>query len=181
MLASLLLLAGASGGLHHHQHNNACADLHGAPLASAPDLATCEAYSGQCDASFLSSREKATLLLHCPTTCGSTKYADGGGFGYCVYTAGHDSCFDEPHDCETRKPTTVVEHVMCRKTLGLCSGHGRRADACGDGYGEVNELMQKSIDARSGLASLLATAPGLQASHMPRDPVLLRQAMQALK
>lgn len=179
MLAVLLLAA--SAGLRAAHHAGACADLHGAPLESAPDLSSCEAFRGQCDATFLSTLEKAALLLHCPATCGGTKYTDGGGVGYCPYVEGHDSCFDEPPDCATRKPTTAVGMAMCRKTLGLCSGRGRRADTCGEGYGEVNDLMAQSIEARGALASLVGSVPGLQASHMPRDPVLLRQAAEALK
>ena len=180
MLALLLLTGAPAGGLQS-QPDNSCSDLHGAPLASAPDLASCASYLGQCDAPYLSTREKATLLLHCPATCGATKYRDGGGKGYCAYTAGHDTCFDEPPDCATRKPTTVVEHVMCRKTLGLCSGRGRRADECGEGYGAVQGLLRSHNEQNRRTVSLVQNAPGLQAGHMPLDPVVIRQAMEALK
>ena len=130
MLAVLFLTGASAGSLQGVAP--ACADLSGAPLASAPDLSTCEAYAGQCDASYLTTAEKATLLLHCPATCGGTKYGDGGGLAYCPYVAGHDSCFDEPPNCASQgsavRPSSRALWLLMVPLTGSAQGL-----LCGDG------------------------------------------------
>jgi hypothetical protein len=160
---------------------------------SGADASSCAAFRGKCDSAALSPRQKAALLLHCPATCAGTIYADGGGAGYCPCTAGRDCCFDEPHDCASRvnASNTVVSHVMCRRSVGLCGApapqaeqRGRRAADSSCTQGSAYPILLKELgDALAEQAvrtEAALTAASAAADSRVLDPVAMLQAARAL-
>ena len=107
---------------------NVCRDRLGSPLGVAGHE-TCASYSGLCDSHTLTTLEKARLLLHCPSTCKGAVYNNDRetSRAYCVYQPGHESCFDEPNDCDVRpaKSGTVIAHVS-RRPRAISNHPGRR-------------------------------------------------------
>lgn len=148
-----------------------------APGSFSQALLSCDAYAGRCDSKELSTAQKASLLLHCPTTCAGTLYADGST-GYCPCSKGRDCCFDEPWDCDKRAHNTVVEHVMCRRTLGLCKVQEQRQQQssakeapCSGADAETAAALKAAVASYESATAQTSIAAKAAATSTPLDPV----------